>query len=1346
MSNEEYSTEEPKDIRFKKPTFIDPLTGLYNQYFLYEFPPDELKKAKLGNYSLAVLMVDLDGFKEINDTYGHLSGDEILKQLAAILKKSVRQTDMVIRYAGDEFAILLLTADMKWSEVLSKKLIDNVDKNVFQGKEGQPIHLTMSIGFAIFPQDGEKMEELIDLADKALYLSKKKGKNRYSHAKEVSLEEISNVVAMDSFPCPEFIDRKDEIDRLKRIFETIVVKDKLLQAAFLCGESGTGKSRLLAELKKSFQDSAAIITSSASTIHTQDPYYLFGEGISSYIEKAGIENPHIKNSLRKLPSLELLQLSRIIPSLAGIFEKPAEVEVDEKKARFLLFKAFLDFLIELNSISPVVISFDDLQWADKGSMELLQYLCKHEKNKQIFIICSFTECNDLLGALLDDLNLNNNFTKIELKGFSLQDTINMISAIFPGLQASKEFYEQIFSVTKGNPSFIEEMLKSLVENMIIFYQDKGWHIKGDIASRDIPVSLDEVIKKRLKNLDEETKEMIVQAAVVGDNFSADMLKKIGNKDEGFILELLNRAKKMRLIDELDTKGKFHFVNKKVQNVLYNNDLDEKQRNSLHAKIGQALAEKHKDNLGNAAGEMAFHFSKAPGEAVPSDYNKLVLEKINQMFVPSEALQYLESLTKEITEENVPVAPLSEKMSKEAVKFAGLLQRAVKNFHLYPPGAMRVSAVGEVLACLNIIWQEAECLTLGEAQRCLIINGKRVIPRGIEQANVEYFLDLMIQTNLKSISFIKGIAHEGLDKFIQYLCKPAEYIIDNGGWPQVINKEKIEGIKIDEVRFVQLGASEKKDEGKKIEKAMIMEFLLGKIGLGGVDKDEFIYNMQKDPKKFAQSIMETSEKMAKESGSADESKLVINTIEKINHQILDQSATGGDHMKDLANVILELKPELRDKVIRSQYTDKEPAQEKKQDDFIEAIPDEIVANVILEEYLETQGNLLVLQDFVGKLLAGAEKRKSVFSKLESELLKRNVPKMDIDFIAGHVDWKELPVDRQVSNLVKLPDKYYKASLEKTKALLRDLDSKKNTQELDSLLFHLIAKTEQLPPDSRSELMGVITEYVTSEGEKETLKTEDKLDGLLKKLNIETNPGVFASILEIFKAMLTDFSAKMQTSKSIMVEIDKSQSRGSLLFINQFLDIVFNRYSWEREHDAQIYKIIDNFLRDILTGNFLEIIIYLVTSTYFQAKLDLKDVFPIAGEKLVEAMINIETKEMLVGIDSFREYVIKKEIVNLLKGLGEPALLILRKKLFEMKENMPVALIQLVGNLNMQGWVDLLVPSAYHSDPAIRRAAAAALSGIGGPEALELLSSMLRAEREKKLRISLKKYIDDLKKRG
>lgn len=646
-NNQNPYREEVKDILFEQPTFIDPLTGLFNRYYFYHFLPEEIKKAKLGNYPFAIFIVDLDDFKQVNDTFGHLRGDAVLKEIAEILKKRVRRTDAVIRYAGDEFAVFLPAVDKEKAQEIAHQLIKEIDTHVFKGNENQNIHLTLSVGFAVYPSDNEEMDTLIDMADKALYLSKQKGKNRVSHAKEVSVEAVSSLIAMESFPCPKLIDREEELNRMKQMFDTVITSN-LLQAVFISGSTGVGKTRMLSEIKHHLNERAAFISCSASVSHTQDPYYLFAKGIGTHIETIGMENIEIRNLLAKLPVPELVELSLVVPEIARIVKRPNR-EIQDNKARFLLFKAFLDFLIELNKSTPLVISLDDIHMADKASLELLRYIIKQEKSRKILIIASFLEgqAKQLLKEgnlreVWEEIRFNDNVKEIRLDNLALEDISQMVNAIFTPLGEYKKVVELLYGITKGNPCFIEEILKSLVDNGFIVYQNNKWEVKKELTVQDIPASLEDVIKRRLKNLDEETKETIVQAAVIGNDFQVGLLKKIGNKDEGLILELVNRARKMRLIDELTTKSNFRFLNKITQEILYN-ELNTTERDDLHYKIAQAIAKQHKDNLYNVAGELAFHFSKAPQQEEARQHSRTFQEMASEIFDPTEIMQYLNIL-------------------------------------------------------------------------------------------------------------------------------------------------------------------------------------------------------------------------------------------------------------------------------------------------------------------------------------------------------------------------------------------------------------------------------------------------------------------------------------------------------------------------------------------------------------------------------------------------------------------------------------------------------------------------------------------------------------------------------
>ncbi len=164
----------------KKESTIDPLTRLYNRRFGLKRLIEIIKLAMRESKPVAIAMLDIDNFKRINDTYGHLVGDYILKKIAEIVKENIRKDDLAVRFGGEEILIVLYDTDRNEAENVFeriRRLIENYPFNY----EGQEIPVTVSIGYHIFYPAGKKdinIEELIYLADKALYEAKSSGKNK----------------------------------------------------------------------------------------------------------------------------------------------------------------------------------------------------------------------------------------------------------------------------------------------------------------------------------------------------------------------------------------------------------------------------------------------------------------------------------------------------------------------------------------------------------------------------------------------------------------------------------------------------------------------------------------------------------------------------------------------------------------------------------------------------------------------------------------------------------------------------------------------------------------------------------------------------------------------------------------------------------------------------------------------------------------------------------------------------------------------------------------------------------------------------------------------------------------
>jgi diguanylate cyclase (GGDEF)-like protein len=168
--------------RVREMAHRDGLTGLLNHATLMAELDHAVEAARRRNESFAFVMADLDHFKRINDTYGHLVGDTVLVHLARMFQRLGRSSDLLARYGGDEFAMILLNNSAEGAEILTSRIRKTLLDEPASAPSGGPISIKMSFGIAVFPGDGETADALVEAADRALYQSKRLGRDRVMRA------------------------------------------------------------------------------------------------------------------------------------------------------------------------------------------------------------------------------------------------------------------------------------------------------------------------------------------------------------------------------------------------------------------------------------------------------------------------------------------------------------------------------------------------------------------------------------------------------------------------------------------------------------------------------------------------------------------------------------------------------------------------------------------------------------------------------------------------------------------------------------------------------------------------------------------------------------------------------------------------------------------------------------------------------------------------------------------------------------------------------------------------------------------------------------------------------------
>lgn len=186
---ETYSNRVLENIEIERKSLTDPLTGMENRRALNTNIPQIIEVEERAGQKCSLLMIDIDNFKNINDEYGHDTGDDVLKQAAEIIKNNIRrQSDFSYRYGGEEFVVFLTNTTSEKTAEIAEKIRKNIEKNIFKtsSNDGKKLEIKLSVSIGVAGTDQkiynkkepEKLEKILKAADTAMYQSKKEGKNR----------------------------------------------------------------------------------------------------------------------------------------------------------------------------------------------------------------------------------------------------------------------------------------------------------------------------------------------------------------------------------------------------------------------------------------------------------------------------------------------------------------------------------------------------------------------------------------------------------------------------------------------------------------------------------------------------------------------------------------------------------------------------------------------------------------------------------------------------------------------------------------------------------------------------------------------------------------------------------------------------------------------------------------------------------------------------------------------------------------------------------------------------------------------------------------------------------------
>jgi DNA-binding SARP family transcriptional activator len=416
------------------------------------------------------------------------------------------------------------------------------------------------------------------------------------------------------------IGRTDELEQLWRLWAA--ARDHSRTSRFgtrldpggrlvlLSGDAGIGKTRLVAELAQRVHSSRGIVLAGRSPGEALLPYQPFVEALRHYV--VGIPFGQLRAAAREYGA----ELAPLVPELRRrLPELPAPEQGHTDTARYRLFEAVVGLLSEMSAVAPVLLVLDDLHWADRPTLLLLRHIVRAPDLGRVLVLGSYRSTEappEGFADALAELRRQRLAIQVPVRGLGEAETAELIR-IRAGVPPAAPLRRALHAETEGNPFFIEEIVRHLVEAGVQI--DRG--SPRQLAGAGLPDGVKEVIARRLSRLNRPAMEWLRAAAVIGREFELSLLEPVAGLDEESFLNALDEALAAGLVVESPAAaGRLSFSHALIRETL-REGMSTPRTARMHRRVGEALEARGAEAPLTA---LALHFTRAAG---PQDAEKAV---------------------------------------------------------------------------------------------------------------------------------------------------------------------------------------------------------------------------------------------------------------------------------------------------------------------------------------------------------------------------------------------------------------------------------------------------------------------------------------------------------------------------------------------------------------------------------------------------------------------------------------------------------------------------------------------------------------------------------------------------
>lgn len=794
--------------------FEDELTGIYNRRFLLSYLQHKIDWDSLESHPASLLMMDVDDFKEINDTYGHDVGDQVLIWVAGLVRDVAGDKGLAIRYGGDEFMMLMPGGDKKAAMHMGERILERSREGPVPLAEMEAeFSATLSIGVASAPDEADSGRALIQKADTALYQAKNSGRDRIASAEHVELQQVFPKAALQQLERATIAGRKRQLAQVAKALKEYSKRHS--QFVIVEGAAGMGKSEFLKAIQRNL-GSSKIQQIGVNGIPQElfRPYYLTTNILVELLNQRPDKGGGI---FEGMSPREISYLSQVLPQLGEAEEYHHE---DEKANREGIFTTLVRFIPKALDNRPLILLIDDLHFSDEASLLLLRRLLLRQ-DIPIFICGAAPETprgtapgqsvplERFLAAYQEELGIH----RVTLTPLSAKDIADHIQGIFPQVSLPENFEHVLTGITQGNPLFVSEILRKLVLDQKVTLAGQQWVIAPPEEDY-LPSSLEEIVNEKIAALDAESRQILEQASTFGENVSLSQLTGSSEKKEAAVLEFLDHAVAQGLVssDFQMNDETIRFLSKRVVHITYGG-IHEEQKQGLHERIGTYQETLYKQRLLPSAATLAYHFQRSANLEKARAYEEWQQEYNNKMFDAEEAKDYTGDALSDITGD-APLDPESLSVIPTVIRS---LLTAVRNIKLYPPESKAtVSAISQLKEAIDKILADNNRLTVRQEKQGLLVNGEEVDITEFKSA-AEAFVKFLSQFELRSIAFSGSFSEQELRVMLEAFSRIDRKTIHRQFWQRFVVEQHLAHIELKQVHYAKMAEDDQK-EGEEISKA------------------------------------------------------------------------------------------------------------------------------------------------------------------------------------------------------------------------------------------------------------------------------------------------------------------------------------------------------------------------------------------------------------------------------------------------------------------------------------------------------------------------------------------------